>query len=175
MKTLILKSIRANTIANITLFMICVGLISLNIYQACHYKKLMEHQAEVFQDTIDAQIDSYLEIVKAEEPIKTTYPKRNVGKFVLSWYTPVELKKSVDKLRTATGSKPKEGRTIAVDPKVIPYGTLVYIEGYGYYIAEDTGGAIKGNRIDIFINDHNKAMQLGRKTANVWVLGKGKK
>lgn len=175
MKTLVLKSIKVNIISNITFFVICIGLILLNIYQAFHYKQLIIHQSEVFQDTIDAQIDSYLEIVKAEEPIKTTYPKRNVGKFVLSWYTPVELKKPVDKLRTATGSKPKEGRTIAVDPRVIPYGTLVYIEGYGYYIAEDTGGAIKGNRIDIFINDYNKAMKLGRKTATVWILGKGRK
>lgn len=172
MKALVLKSIKANTIANITLFIICIGLILLNIYQAYHCKQLLEHQAEVFQDTIDAQIDNYLEIVKAEEPIKTTYPKRNVGKFALSWYTPVELKKPANKLRTATGSKPKEGRTIAVDPKVIPYGSTVYIEGYGYFIAEDTGGAIKGNRIDIFINDYNKARQLGRKTANVWILGK---
>ena len=83
--------------------------------------------------------------------------------------------KSANQNLTKAGSKPKEGRTIAVDPRVIPYGTLVYIEGYGYYIAEDTGGAIKGNRIDIFINDYNKAMKLGRKTATVWILGKGRK
>ena len=172
MKALVLRSIKANTLANITLFIICIGLILLNIYQSYHCKQLMEHQAEIFQDTIDSQLDTYIEALKAEEVIKTNYPKKNFGKFALSWYTPVELKKPIDKLRTATGSKPKEGRTIAVDPKVIPYGSTVYIEGYGYFIAEDTGGAIKGNRIDIFINDYNKARQLGRKTANVWILGK---
>ena len=175
MKTLVLKSIKANTIANITLFVVCLGLLGSNVYQAHHYKQLMEQQAQVFQDAMDAQTDNYLELVKAEYPMKKTYPKRNVGSFTLSWYTPVELKKPADKLRTATGTTPKEGRTIAVDPKVIPYGTLVYIEGYGYFIAEDTGSAIKGNRIDIFINDYNKALQLGKKTATVWVLGKGKK
>ncbi len=52
---------------------------------------------------------------------------------------------------TATGTVPKVGRTIAVDPKVIPYGSKVRVEGFGTFIAEDTGGVIKGNKIDIFL------------------------
>ena len=55
-------------------------------------------------------------------------------------------------LRTATGTRATAGRTIAVDPKVIPYGTKVYIEGWGYRIAEDCGG-FSGKHIDIFV-DH---------------------
>ena len=51
-------------------------------------------------------------------------------------------------------------------------GSTVYIEGYGYYIAEDTGGFIKGNKIDIFLMDYNKAKKLGRPKAKVWILGK---
>ncbi|MCO5386268.1 MAG: 3D domain-containing protein [Desulfosporosinus sp.] len=50
---------------------------------------------------------------------------------------------------TATGVKPREG-LIAVDPKVIAMGSQVYVEGYGYAIAADTGGSIRGNRIDVF-------------------------
>ena len=172
MKALILKSIRVQTVSTVVSVCISVGLILFSVYQTYHCKQVIEKQGEVFQEALDSQLDTYLEVLKAEETIKTNYPKRNFGKFSLSWYTPVELKKPVEKLRTATGSKPKEGRTIAVDPRVIPYGSTVYIEGYGYFIAEDTGGAIKGNRIDIFINDYNKAKQLGRKTANVWILGK---
>ena len=65
---------------------------------------------------------------------------------------------------TASGTKPKEGRTIAVDPNVIPMGSKVIIDGYNNgmtYISEDTGGAIKGNKIDVFVNSHSRALQLG--------------
>ena len=52
---------------------------------------------------------------------------------------------------TATGTNVTPGRTIAVDPTVIPYGTEVYIEGYGWRTAEDCGGSVKGNHIDIAV------------------------
>ena len=70
---------------------------------------------------------------------------------------------------TATGTVATEGRTIGVNPKVIPYGSQVYIEGYGWYIAEDTGGAIKRKHIDVFVASHHKALQMGKKKAVVWV------
>lgn len=65
-----------------------------------------------------------------------------------------------DATRTATGTIPTPGRTIAVDPKVIPYGTEVIING-NTYIAEDCGGAINGNRIDIVVDTHEEALQCG--------------
>lgn len=72
---------------------------------------------------------------------------------------------------TSSGTKAKEGRTIAVDPKVIPIGSVVYIEGIGIRTAEDTGSAIKGNRIDIFMNDVDRAIQFGvKKNVKVYVL-----
>jgi len=73
---------------------------------------------------------------------------------------------------TATGTKPKWG-TIAVDPKVIPYGTKVYIPQFDMvFTAEDCGGAIKGNKIDIFMNDSKTVYNWGRKTIDIRVLGK---
>ncbi len=63
---------------------------------------------------------------------------------------------------TATGTKATPGRTIAVDPRKIPYGTKVIIDGHTY-IAEDCGGAIKGNRIDICVASHSEALQKGVK------------
>lgn len=62
---------------------------------------------------------------------------------------------------TATGVTARANHTIAVDPRVIPYGSTVYIEGLGTYVAEDCGGAIKGNRIDIFYNTHSEALNSG--------------
>lgn len=61
---------------------------------------------------------------------------------------------------TASGTVPTAGRTIAVDTSVIPFGTKVIINGTTY-IAEDTGSLIEGNRIDIFFNSHEEALQFG--------------
>ncbi|WP_042275660.1 3D domain-containing protein [[Clostridium] dakarense] len=72
---------------------------------------------------------------------------------------------------TSTGTKPKWG-TIAVDPSVIPYGTKVYIPQFGQtFIAEDCGGAIKGNKIDIFMNDESTVKNWGRKTIDIYIVG----
>ena len=73
---------------------------------------------------------------------------------------------------TAIGTQVTAGKTIAVDPKVIPYGTKVYIEGYGWRIAEDCGGAIKGNHIDVAVESHYDAINMGTKTSGVWILVK---
>ena len=72
---------------------------------------------------------------------------------------------------TSTGVVPREGRTIAVDPRVIPYGTKVYIPALGgTYVAEDCGGAIKGNRIDIFMNTSSSCNAWGRRHIEVQIL-----
>ncbi|BCB03768.1 3D domain-containing protein [Bacillus sp. KH172YL63] len=74
---------------------------------------------------------------------------------------------------TATGVNLKENpdaKVIAVDPDVIPLGSKVYVEGYGYATAEDTGGAIQGNRIDVFIPSKDQATDWGRKTVTVKIL-----
>ncbi|GAB6172579.1 3D domain-containing protein [Paradesulfitobacterium aromaticivorans] len=71
--------------------------------------------------------------------------------------------------RTATGVYPHEG-LIAVDPKVIPLGSKVYVEGYGYAIAADTGGAIKGQKVDVFFSSLNRALEWGRRPVQVFLL-----
>jgi 3D (Asp-Asp-Asp) domain-containing protein len=71
--------------------------------------------------------------------------------------------------RTRTGMKADFG-IVAVDPRVIPLGTLVYVEGYGFAIAADTGGAIKGNRIDLCYNDRSFVANYGRRDVKVHIL-----
>lgn len=71
--------------------------------------------------------------------------------------------------RTATGIWPYRG-IVAVDPRVIPLGTRLYVEGYGYAVAQDTGGLIKGNRIDVFMNSEDEAIQWGRRPVTVRIL-----
>ena len=71
---------------------------------------------------------------------------------------------------TSTGSRAVQGRTIAVDPSVIPYGTHVLINGVEY-VAEDCGGNIKGRRIDVYFADHDEADAFGKQTVTVVQLG----
>lgn len=73
---------------------------------------------------------------------------------------------------TASGTKATEGRTIAVDTEIIPYGTEVLVEGLGKFIAEDCGGVIKGNRIDIYFNSHEDALEFGVQERKVKILKK---
>lgn len=74
---------------------------------------------------------------------------------------------------TATGVNLKSNpnlKIIAVDPGVIPLGSKVWVEGYGYAVAGDTGGAIKGNKIDVFMPSKSKAYDFGRQKVRVKVL-----
>ncbi len=70
---------------------------------------------------------------------------------------------------TATGTIPTQGRTIAVDPSVIPYGSHVSIEGMGTYIAEDCGGGVKRDHIDIYFDNHEDAVAFGTKRLYVTI------
>ncbi|PEJ54504.1 MULTISPECIES: 3D domain-containing protein [unclassified Bacillus (in: firmicutes)] len=77
--------------------------------------------------------------------------------------------------KTATGIDLKKNpkvKVISVDPKVIPLGSKVYVEGYGYAIAGDTGGSLKGNKIDVFIPSQKNALKWGVKTVTVKVYKK---
>lgn len=74
---------------------------------------------------------------------------------------------------TATGvdlNANPDAKVIAVDPSVIPLGSKVYVEGYGAAIAADTGGAIKGNRIDVFLPEKQDALNWGNKHVTVKIL-----
>ena len=69
--------------------------------------------------------------------------------------------------KTASGTTPEQGRTVAVDPEVIPLGSSVWIDGEGPYVAEDTGSGISGDTIDIFFASHQDALDWGKRQVQV--------
>jgi len=75
---------------------------------------------------------------------------------------------------TSTGKRATPGRDIAVDPSVIPYGTKVFIPNYGFRTANDTGGAIKGKKIDILVKNLQEARNIGRQWITILVKPKHK-
>ena len=92
---------------------------------------------------------------------------KSLGEFVISHYCSCETCCNKSDGITASGTKATAGRTIAADPDVLPMGSVVIIDGHTYTV-EDVGGAIKGNRIDIFMNSHEEALQAGVRTAEVF-------
>ncbi|GEN35757.1 3D domain-containing protein [Aneurinibacillus danicus] len=77
---------------------------------------------------------------------------------------------------TASGHRTKVGYTVAAG-RHIPFGTVLYIEGVGYRTVHDRGGAIKGNKIDVFVSSTKQARQFGRQSLDVYVVkwGDGKR
>ena len=103
---------------------------------------------------------------KAEEAAKGTY----LGEFKLTFYTPDPSENGGYSV-TATGKSLSANvwKAVAVDPSVIPLGSTVYIEGFGTFTAEDVGGAINGNRIDVLVGSYAEADALGIQWAKVYV------
>lgn len=91
----------------------------------------------------------------------------DLGNFTITYYCACEICCNKADGITATGTPVIEGQTIAVDPSVIPYGTKVIIGGH-VFTAEDCGGAIKKNHIDVYVNSHEEALALGVTNAEVF-------
>ena len=100
-----------------------------------------------------------------------------LGLFELTAYCPCSRCCGKNDGITATGTVATEGRTVAVDPNVIPYGTtieVIYPDGSrARYVAEDCGGAIKAQRLDVFFADHQTAREYGIRTAYVFLVQEG--
>jgi 3D (Asp-Asp-Asp) domain-containing protein len=125
-----------------------------------------------------------LVIAEENEPIQEPVPEQpkriSLGEFKLTAYCsckkccgfwaysrPID-ENGNDIVIGASGERLYQGVSIAVDPAVIPYDSKVYIDGKEY-IAHDCGGAIKGNRIDVYFDNHQDALDFGVRYANVEV------
>ena len=104
--------------------------------------------------------------------------RKYIGMFRIYAYCPCSKCCGKSTGITRSGTRAKQGKTIAVDPSVIPLGSTVYIQYNNKkhkYIAEDTGSGINGNKIDMFKNTHNDALQWGVKSCKVWIKTKNEK
>lgn len=94
---------------------------------------------------------------------------KSLGFFRTTGYCPCKQCSEGWGRRTSTGSIATSGHTIAVDPRVIPYGSKVMIGGT-IYTAEDRGGGVKGNHVDIFFDTHAQSRQHGKQTQEVFLV-----
>ena len=113
-----------------------------------------------------------IKIETVEEPTRRTKTEKTVSQgtlYTITAYCPcVKCCGKTDGI-TASGVKAVEGVTVATD-KSIPFGTKIYIDGVGERIVQDRGGAIKGNKIDLYFDDHQSALNFGRQTKQVTIL-----
>lgn len=100
---------------------------------------------------------------------KGSVPMRPLGVFKTTAYCPCYSCSEGWGKNTSTGAIAQASHTIAVDPRVIPYGSKVMINGT-VYTAEDRGGSVKGNHIDIFFNTHGETYQHGVRYAEVFLI-----
>lgn len=136
----------------ITLMVLCL----IRVDAACKLQADTLLQLEAHRERME-----YVEPA-AEEPV-------SLGEFTLVHYCACASCCGKSDGITATGTVATAGRTIAVDPEVIPLGSVVVIDGHEY-IAEDTGGAIKGKKIDMFCESHEEALQRGVAVKEVFVI-----
>ena len=124
------------------------------VYAYTHQEPAEEEWIEETEDVIRWRIDdAEVSIEELEVDVVKESGLKSLGTFKLTAYCPCESCSGNWGKQTSTGAIATEGRTVAVDPSVIPYGTVLIINGHEY-VAEDCGAAVKGNVIDIFFNEH---------------------
>lgn len=123
-----------------------------------------QYQEAVEQEALEQQRKEQEAQMEALRQERGTY----IGKFRISHYCPC-VACNGGYGRTAVGSLLAPWYTLAVDPSIIPLNSTVYIDGYGTFQAQDTGGAIHGNRIDVCVSNHAEAMRLGVVYRDVYI------
>jgi uncharacterized protein YabE (DUF348 family) len=138
------------------------------------YKVIVENGKEVSRKAVGERV--------VKDPQNKVVVKGTMNTLALSRGDSVSYKKKISVVATAysghgttaTGNVPKRNSsgisTIAVDPRVIPLGTKVYIPGYGFAFAYDTGGAIKNNRVDLYMNSNGDASSWGVRNVDVYII-----
>ena len=146
-------------------------------------QKLYEIKESDFNEAVGDVAEEKNSVAESEEDmVVSEIKKESLGEFKLTAYCSCEKccgkwalnrpkdENGKDIVYGSTGAILVAGTSIAVDPSVIPYGSQVEINGHTY-IAQDTGGAIKGNRIDVYFDSHQDALNFGVQYAEVFLIG----
>ena len=123
--------------------------------------------AEAANQVVESAEDSY-EAMSLNHSA-SGHALQSLGTFKTTAYCPCRSCSEGWGRRTSTGAVAQSGHTIAVDPRVIPYGSKVMINGV-IYTAEDKGGGVKGNHIDIFFDSHSQSRQYGVRKVEVFLI-----
>lgn len=102
-------------------------------------------------------------------PANVKAERINMGEFRITHYCDCYQCSEGYGRNTATQTTAEAGRTVAVDPSVIAYGTRLEIDGE-IYVAEDCGGGVKGDHIDVFVDTHSETIAKGVAFKNVWIV-----
>lgn len=183
-------SIICMTIAILSSFFIICGSFAVLedakklLYSAeSEIQKLYEIKESDFNEAVGDVAEEKNSVAESEEDMVVSETKKeSLGEFKLTAYCSCEKccgkwalnrpkdENGKDIVYGSTGAILVAGTSIAVDPSVIPYGSQVEINGHTY-IAQDTGGAIKGNRIDVYFDSHQDALNFGVQYAEVFLIG----
>lgn len=161
-----MKLTKNGQIVLVSAFVVALLLSGLGLVEANSARAAYEEQSKQMQlykeELNEAQSelkenDSYKALYECVQAERDSLQKqvdelskwKSLGQFTITFYWPGEDR--YGKL-TSTGTIAQEGKTIAVDPSIIPYGSIVLING-NEYVAQDCGGAIKGNKIDVFVEN----------------------
>lgn len=131
-------------------------------------------------DKLFSNIKTYVNNVAAEEEaqeetgdsaayLATADGLQSLGSYRITGYCPCYQCSEGWGRKTSTGATAQSNHTIAVDPKILPYGSKVMIGGV-VYTAEDRGGGVKGKHIDIFVDSHSQTYRVGSQTQEVFLI-----
>ena len=183
------KKFVITSICSIILFAIC-AIISFVMCMSYSCKYYSEHKKlAIAQENLQTEAEKNEELFRKISNIENDLDSANMtikdlksdeyelvymGDFKLSYYCderyPHICGAGIGK--TASGKATEIGWTVAADTSVIPMGSIIYIEGFGFREVMDVGGGVKGQHIDILVDTHANALSMGVNHGGVWILVK---
>ena len=143
------------------------GAKQMDILKLQNSRQAAQLQDKDYQiEILEIMLEHQEEPEQQESELTETY----AGEFEITYYCPCTKCCGKTDGITASGTLAIEGQTVAADWAVLEPGTEIYIEGIGYRTVEDKGGAIQGNRIDVYMDSHAAALEAGRHMTDVWIV-----